>query len=85
MQLKEELQAQEEKTDAIENLNSVLLVKEHMINQELQEARKESIEVWLYSPTFCIQFASCFALLVPSPKHANNVLAILPCRACKIC
>jgi hypothetical protein len=52
MQLKEELQAQEEKTDAIENLNSVLLVKEHMINQELQEARKESIEVWLYFPHF---------------------------------
>lgn len=77
MQLKEKLQAQEEKTDAMETLNSVLMVKEHMINQELQEARKESIEVWLYCPTFCIQFTSCFALLVPPPKHANKYRCLI--------
>lgn len=47
----------DEKTDAmqdLESLNCVLTVKERMTNQELQEARKETVEVWLYS-FFCIQ------------------------------
>ena len=48
----------DEKTDAmqdLESLNCVLTVKERMNNQELQEARKETVEVWLYSFIFCIQ------------------------------
>lgn len=48
----------DEKTDAmqdLESLNCVLTVKERMTNQELQDARKETVEVWLYSFIFCTQ------------------------------
>lgn len=43
--LQEELEEKDEKIDDLEALNMTLLVKERLSNDELQESRKESIEV----------------------------------------
>ena len=53
--LRKELDEKTEAMQDLESLNCVLTVKERMTNQELQEARKETVEVWLYSFIFCIQ------------------------------
>jgi hypothetical protein len=43
--LRKELDEKTEAMQDLESLNCVLMVKERMTNQELQEARKESMEV----------------------------------------
>lgn len=68
--LKKELEEKSEALKDMENQNSCLTVKQVLTNQELQDARKESIRVF-----FMFSFASSY---VSSSKSGLNLKVLNP-------
>nr|KAJ0199367.1 hypothetical protein LSAT_V11C600317020 [Lactuca sativa] len=52
--IKEDLKEKEEELEDLEELNQSLVIKERLINDELQDARKELIFVSFFSSNFII-------------------------------